>query len=66
MYIYIFFFSYHLPSWSIPRDWIWLPVLYSRTSLLIQSKYNSLHLKTPNSQSIPLPPPFSMSLGTHS
>ena len=29
----------------------------SRTLLLIHSKFNSLHLLTPNSQSIPLPPP---------
>ena len=28
-----FLFSYYLSSWSIPRDWIWFPVLYSRTSL---------------------------------
>uniref|UniRef100_A0A8C3X2E3 Abraxas 2, BRISC complex subunit n=1 Tax=Catagonus wagneri TaxID=51154 RepID=A0A8C3X2E3_9CETA len=32
-------------------------MLYSRISLLIHSKSNSLHLLTPNSQSIPLPPP---------
>ena len=32
-----------------------LPVLYSRTLLFIHSKYNSLHLHTTNSQSIPLP-----------
>ena len=32
-------------------------MLYSRTSLLIHSKCISLHLLTPNSQSIPLPPP---------
>uniref|UniRef100_A0A8D0R0M9 T-complex protein 1 subunit zeta-2 n=1 Tax=Sus scrofa TaxID=9823 RepID=A0A8D0R0M9_PIG len=31
-------------------------VLYSRISLLIHSKGNSLHLLTPNSQSVPLPP----------
>ena len=28
-YKYTFFFSYYFPSWSIPRDWIWFPVLYS-------------------------------------
>ena len=50
-------FSYYLPSWSIPRDWMWFPVQYSRTSLLIHSKCNSLRLLTPNSPSIPLPPP---------
>ena len=31
--------------------------LYSRISLLIHSKGSSLHLLTPNSRSIPLPPP---------
>ena len=34
-----------------------IPVLYSRT-LLSLSMYNSLHLLTPNSQSIPSPPLF--------
>ena len=54
-YMYIHsFFSYYLPSFSIARDLIQFPVLYSRTSLLIHSKCNSLHLLTPNSQSIPL------------
>ena len=57
IYIYIFFFSYHFPSCSIPRDWIEFPVLYSRISLLIHSTWNSLHLLTPNSLSIPLLPP---------
>ena len=33
-----------------------VPCLYSRTSLLIHSKCHSLHLVTPNSQSIPLLP----------
>ena len=33
-------------------------MLYSRISLLIHSKCNSLHLLTPDSQSIPLPPPL--------
>ena len=49
IHIYTFFISYHLPSCSIP-------VLYSRTSLLIHSKCNSLHLPIPKSQSM-LPPP---------
>ena len=40
--IHTFFFSYYLPSQSIPRDWIEFPVLDSRTSLLIRSKWNSL------------------------
>ena len=45
---------------SITFYYKWLdivPVLYSRTSLLIHSKCHSLHLLTPNSQSSPLPPP---------
>ena len=32
-------------------------MLYSRTPLLIHSKWHSLHLPTPNSQSVPLPLP---------
>ena len=28
--IFIFFpFLYYLPPWSIPRDWIYFPVLYT-------------------------------------
>ena len=55
-------------------DWIPLPVLDSRTSLLVPSKWNGLHLLTPNSPSRPLPPflpplattsLFSMSVITH-
>ena len=56
LYIYTFFFSYYLPSWSITSDWIEFPVLYSRTSVLIHSKWNSFHLLTSNSPSMPLPP----------
>ena len=48
-----FLFLYYLPSWSIPRDCLQFLLLCSRTSLLINSKCNSLHLLTPNSQSIP-------------
>ena len=36
-------------------------MLYSRTSLFIHSIYNSLHLLTPNSHSIPPPPPWDQS-----
>ena len=50
-------FPFYLPSWSIPRDWTQLPVLCSRTSLFVHSKWNNAHLLTPNPQSIPLPPP---------
>ena len=56
------FFLYYLPSWSIPRDWIYFPVLYSRTPLFIHSKCKRLHLLTPNSPSIPHPP---LPLGNH-
>ena len=58
IHIYTFFFSYYLLSYSITSDWIQFSVLYSRTSLLIHFKCNNLHLPTPNSQSIPLPPCF--------
>ena len=51
------------PLWFIPGDWIWFPVLYSRTLLFILSKCNSLHLLTPNSHSIP--PPRPLLLGDH-
>ena len=54
IHIYTLFFVCYLPSCSIPRDWLQFPVLYSRTSLLIHSKSNSLYFLTPNSQSIPL------------
>ena len=56
-YIYTFFFSHYPPSCSIISDEIQFPVLHSRISLLIHSKCNSLHLLTPDSQSIPLPLP---------
>ena len=54
--ICVFFFLYYLPSCSISQDWIWLPVLYSRTSWRIHSWCLRLHLWTPNFPSIPLPP----------
>ena len=54
-YTHIHSFSF-LPSLSIPKDWIQILVLYSRTSLLIHSKCNSWHLLSPNSQSILLCP----------
>ena len=60
-----FFFSCYPLSCSIPRDWIQFPVLYSRTSLLIHSKTNSLHLPTPNSQSLPLPTLSHTHIGNH-
>ena len=48
-----FFFSHYPPPCSIPSDQIQFLGLYSRISLLIHSKCNSLHLLTPNSQSLP-------------
>ena len=41
------------PLWLTLGYRIQFPVLYSRTLLFIHSIYNSLHLLTPNSQSIP-------------
>ena len=52
---YTFCFSHYPPSCSITSVWMEFPVLNSRTSLLIHSKCNSLHLPTPDSQSISLP-----------
>ena len=46
-----------LSSILLHHKWLDIfPVLYSRIPLLSYSKCNSLHLLTPNSQSIPLPP----------
>ena len=51
----------HVQSFShilrLHRKWLEFPVLHSRIPLLIHSKGNSLHLFTPNSQSILFPPP---------
>ena len=53
-----FFFSYYLPSWSFPRDWLYIvPCSVQQDLLLIHSEWNNLHLPTPNSPSIPLPLP---------
>ena len=59
-YINIHSFSHIIFHHVLAQETI--PVLYSRISLFIHSKCNSLHLLTPNSQSIPLPPPH---LGNH-
>ena len=48
IHVYTFFFSYYLPAWATPRDWISLPVQQDLTAL--HSKGNSLHLLTSNSQ----------------
>ena len=57
-FIYILFLT--LSSIMFYHKWLDIvPVLYSRISLFIHSKHNSLHLLTPNSQSIflsPFPP----------
>ena len=45
-----------LSSIMFHHKWLQFPMLYSKISLLIYSKRNSLHLITPNSQSIPLSP----------
>ena len=58
IYLHTLFFSHFPPSCSITSDYIQFPVLYSRISLFIHSKYNSLHLLIPNSQSIPFPSPW--------
>ena len=52
--IHIYAFSYSFPLWFLTGYWIQVPVLYSRTLLFIHPIHNSLHLLTPNSQSIPL------------
>ena len=64
--VYILFLIWS--SITVYHKWldIYLPVLYSRTSLLIHSKCNSLHLLSPNSQYIPLPLPPSWQRGFQS
>ena len=54
MHLYILFLTL---SCSTTSDQIQFPLLYNRISLLIHSKCNSFHLLTPDSESIPLPPP---------
>ena len=48
MYIYTFFFSHYPPSYAITVTG-YSSLWYSRTSLLVPSKCNSLHLLAPNS-----------------
>ena len=45
---YILYFVYSFPSWSIPGDWLYFPVLYFYTLLFTHSKCNSLHILPPN------------------
>ena len=61
MYVYTLFLMvfHHVLSQEARYSSLW----YSRTSLLIHSKCNSLHLLAPNSPSIPLPSP--LLLGNH-
>ena len=68
IYIYIHSFSHtifhHVLSQMIEyRSLCYM--LYSGTPLPIHSKCNSLHLPTPNSPSIPLPPPTKMYCWCH-
>ena len=56
-HIYILFLIYSFPLWFIIGFWIWFSVLYSRTLLFIHFIYNSLHLLTSISHSIPPPIP---------
>ena len=59
VYIYIHgvFFSHDPPSYSITSDQIQFPVCYTAESLFIHFRCHSLHLLTPNFQSLPLPSP---------
>ena len=45
------------PLWFILGDWMEFQVLYSNTLLFIHSKFNGLHLPSPNCQYIPPPHP---------
>ena len=53
IYKHIYSFSYCFPLRFITRYWIWFPVLFGRTLLSLHSMCNSLHLLTPDSQSVP-------------
>ena len=57
-YTYIRSFSNSFPISVIAEYWAELPVLYSRSSLVICFIYSSVYMSIPNSQSIPLPHPF--------
>ena len=46
-----------LPLWFIPGYWPYLPVLRSRSLVLIHTACNSLHPRIPISRFVP-PPPF--------
>ena len=61
-YTYMYTFYFWTLSCFIISDQTYFLVLHSRTSLLIHSKVNSLHLLIPSSQSISLPP---SPLGNH-
>ena len=60
MYTFIFIFFSIMGYHRILNTF---PVLYNRTFLFIHSIYNSLHLLTPNSRSIP--PPLPLPIGNH-
>ena len=54
IHIYTFFFFFTLSSIMFHHKWLDIVlVLYSRISFPVYSRYNSLHLLTPNSQCIP-------------
>ena len=62
-YIYIYSSLYSFLLWFITGYWIYFPVLYSRILLFVHSICNSLHLLTPNFQSIP--PTSRLPCGNH-
>ena len=55
-YTYMYTYFFLTLSCSIIRIQTQFSVLHSRISLLIHSKCSSLHLVTPSTQSIPIPP----------
>ena len=59
--ICIFSFIYSFPIWFITGYLVYFLRLSSRSLLFIHSIHYSLHLLTPNSQSIPPPAPLTLS-----
>ena len=54
--VQIYTFLFPFPLWFITGYQIQFPVLHIKTLVFIHSTWSSLHLPTPNSQSIPLRP----------
>ena len=52
-HLYFFFFSDSFPIQIITEYWVEFPVLYSRWPLASHSIYHSVHIPSPNPQSIP-------------